>query len=243
MALRPEIARRVARMDAFTEAMGRDCSVAECGPLAPDASPFASRLLGPGMLRPDEPWPTHEGRPMYSLLQVNLGEAPAVPEPLRGYAWMGVYLDPSVMLIDQLWEGEGWALRLYRDLTGLAPRPSPQAKPRGNWTPQAITWTPFRDIPHPFSDLAHALPPPWDDLIDDVSIIWYRAFPGGRGARHATCTKLGGFASIHQDECPTGRPDAFVFQIKANPDFDLCDNTTTYVGLIDGEWVMETQTS
>ena len=75
---------------------------------------------------------------------------------------------------------------------------------------------------------------------------------------HIAATKLGGFPTYHQsDEYPDipSHPRKFLLQIinginhqtvghpKDKKRFDLCDCSTTYIGWIDGEWWMETQTS
>jgi len=75
---------------------------------------------------------------------------------------------------------------------------------------------------------------------------------------HIAATKIGGFPTFHQHDDGKGSPSYpanFNIQIMNNVQhqinhleegkkrFDLCDCSTTYIGFIEGEWVMETQTS
>ncbi|OJJ14843.1 hypothetical protein BKI52_40510 [marine bacterium AO1-C] len=75
---------------------------------------------------------------------------------------------------------------------------------------------------------------------------------------HIAATKLGGYPTYHQYDEEKGvpsHPGSFTLQImngikhqvvdqpKDQKRFDLCDCSTTYLGWIDGEWWMETQTS
>lgn len=237
--------RAIALMAEFAAAVGRDCSVARYTPLSEDPSPWQSRLLGSGLLRRGEPWPTWEGRPMNSLLQVNLAEVPVVPEALQGYAWLGVYLDAVGLGLLAGGEGEGWALKLYRTLEGLEPRAAPPyPEKQVPWRAQAITWERHRDLPDALTELGCNPPPPWQDLFDVVPITAYMHRPRGQGRWNARRTKLGGYPSAHQWESGPSLPENFVFQILAELHvFDLCDCSTTHVGIVDGRWVLESQTS
>ncbi|MCB9793142.1 MAG: DUF1963 domain-containing protein [Alphaproteobacteria bacterium] len=216
----------------YTEAYGRACSVAEYSDWSDAESPWSSRILGPGMLGPGEAWPEREGRPLTSLLQANLTEAPALPEALQGYAWLSVYLDvEGEGLMAGLAEGS-FELRLHDSLEGLRPTPAPPP-PISYWNATRVTWRRHIDLPHHVpKELAHLPLPIW----------WLQARYSP--AWHARVTKLGGYATEHQGDTFATDPAVFVLQLIAERGvFDLCDSSTSHIALVEGEWMLDSQTS
>lgn len=235
------------RMEEFVAATGRVCSVAHHTDLTPDTPALTSRLLGDGILRDGEAWPRRDGRCLTPVLQVRTDELHAVPEPLAGAAWFSVWMDVDAFDLGQLKQGDGWRLVTYPSLDGLVARqsPAPAERPEEqDWRAFAISWERHVDILDQRSEAVAALPPEWRHVVEETSWGAYTHKPRGQGDRTSRRTKIGGFPTYKQWEDGPSHPAHFLFQIA--PDlhgYDLCDMAYSYVGLIDGEWVLETQTS
>lgn len=99
-------------------------SVARFGESAPSTELLASwggRVL---VARDMERWPMGEGGPMLAVLQMNLTEAPFVPDPIAGFQMLTLFIGP--FRLPNLVEPQAhWSVRGYRDLEALAPLPEP----------------------------------------------------------------------------------------------------------------------
>jgi len=93
-----------------------------------------------------EIWPSHQGAPLWPLLQINLSTAPLVPEPLRDLALITVYISGAhaqsptrIINTEDPDPNATWALSSYATVDGLkiakAPRHgSPLIPQMGEWT-------------------------------------------------------------------------------------------------------------
>ncbi|HTA40301.1 MAG TPA: hypothetical protein VK760_14555, partial [Candidatus Acidoferrales bacterium] len=132
-----------------------------------------------------EDWPYFAGRPMQPVVQLNLLQAPYVPENLRDVALIAVFFDREAMPVDAK-NGDGWLLRAYPNLECLQPlsAPSEFEKLRGRPARYALL---ERDFPD------------WDDaanlnVSDDLSEGWEDEFGSTEGS------KLGGWPTLLQSE-------------------------------------------
>lgn len=233
-------------LEALGERIGRPCNVAALEPWDPGAPTPSSRLLGEALMPLGEPWPRHEGVALTCLLQVRVDELPVVPDWLEGRAWMSLFSTPDIL-------HEGWCLRFYDDLQGMVWRAAPEAvesERLSRWQSRRVRWRRHVDLPSLHSDVLEGL------LTDEERALWrgedgletaYRFSPPTE--RCVRATKVGGFPTIKQGEQAGGpsHPDHFDFQLmydRAQGNrFDLCDCAFTFVGRVDGAWLVESQTS
>ena len=165
--------------------------------------------------RKGEAWPRHDGTPLWPLCQINLREAPIVPEALRDLSLITIFMrDTDAIAPTQIIDtadpdaAATWALRSYPSLEGLTiPKQinhkSPLSPRQGEWgTAQAD---------YANHDLAGS-------VVDTKSNDVY-AYDWGRAVGK---TKLGGWPATVQSE-PwwgyTGSEDTwdFVLQIENEP--------------------------
>jgi hypothetical protein len=149
---------------------------------------------------PGEEWPAHAGRAMQPVAQLNLREAPFLPENLRDVALVAIFFDRDATPADAP-NGEGWRLRAYASLEGLCALAAPPEFERARGRPARYRLL-ERDLPD-WDDAANLGVP--DDLADD----WEEQF----GA--AECSKLGGWPALLQSEIFWAPGNAH----PANPEF------------------------
>jgi hypothetical protein len=234
-------------LDELIAMIRRPGSVAELVLARPDPSPIRSWLGAVTACAAGEQWPMYQGSPMVGLAQLNLEECPSVPEMLRPYAFLALFLGEEhgdLLIPDGQANGDGWLLRAYKSLGELSQAETP--RPPDWLRPRQLTWKPIEDIP----------------AREDVSnLVDYRVIEGLLGGseyeeavgRPHDGTKLGGWPTLIQSEiswAPWNRHPAgpaYVFQVDSQEKvgLNLWDGGVLHIGLghIDGKpaWVAETQ--
>jgi hypothetical protein len=191
---------------------------------------------------PGEAWPATDGEPMLALAQLNLTEAPVLPEALSGFAMLTLFIGPRELPVDEP-NGERWQLRAYPALEDLAPLAAPPAARerdpkarRGEPTTYAalpIRWRRIDDFPAR-DELPSELLDEYDSRADEL---------GHDMPRPADGLKLGGWPVLIQGEVSWhGRGGVdFVLQVDSNQNrigFEVGYGGVFYVGhrASDGTW-------
>jgi hypothetical protein len=132
-----------------------------------------------------EEWPVWNGRPMQPLAQLNLREAPYLPENLRDIALIALFFDRDALPIDAK-NGDGWLLRAYSSFAGLVAlaRPPEFELVRARPARYRLLERDFPDWP----DAANL------NVPDDLSEDWEEEFGS------ADASKLGGWPTLLQSE-------------------------------------------
>lgn len=99
----------------------RSASLASAGGFRPPQDPLTS-WFGRAAGLAHEALPEFEGAPMFPLLQIRVSELPFVPAQLRGVALLVLFHNQFRHPFD-LPHGEGWLIREYASLDGLAALP------------------------------------------------------------------------------------------------------------------------
>jgi len=151
-----------------------------------DANPLAS-LFGVVLAGlPAEGWPECCGAPMLPVLQLNLTEAPYVPEGLEDVAFVALFVDRNNVPSDGAANGACWLLRTYDRLEGLSAMTIPPEFERRR--PRSIRYRLLeRDLPD-YDDAADL------DGADEFEDVWEDEFGAAEGS------KLGGWPSLLQSE-------------------------------------------
>ncbi len=211
-------------------------SVARFGETAPSRDLLASWGGRVTAARDRERWPMGEGGPMLAVLQMNLTEAPFVPDVISEFQLLTVFIGP--FRLPNLAEPHAhWSVRGYRDLEALAPLPEPVPARSGDGTAAAPT---LRTLPlswklvdeQPPSDGLGAEPEPapeppappaaplWDD--DDSGAF---SFATGAATAHAERqaqaeeeTAVGGVEDDDEDSLRSGRDAAVDAELVENND-------------------------
>lgn len=102
--------------------IARPVSIAQIGGFRPPEDPLTS-WFGRGVCLASEPEVPFNGQPLFPLLQVRVSELPEVPKALEGIALLVVYINASEVPYDKA-HGDGWLVREYHSLEGLAPCPT-----------------------------------------------------------------------------------------------------------------------
>jgi uncharacterized protein YwqG len=198
----------------------RQCSRLQLGGFRPTLNPLATNFALAPAARPGELWPHDgEGRPMRYICQLNLREAPFVPEALADVALLTFFVADSDRFIASGCAPETWCLRAYDTLDDLAALARPaiaepeklkrEQRPRGfegRWF--AATDQPLYDDPEGDED-------------------------GESEPDHVYATKLGGYPSNLQHAVDwTGDDIAFALQIdsEAKVGLNWADRGIVYVG-------------
>jgi hypothetical protein len=165
--------------------LGRPASMIELvgAPVDPDLTGTVFGRVIAGL--PGEAWPDHRGRPMQPVAQLNLLEAPYLPDNLRDLALIALFFDRDELPIDAE-NGDGWLLRAYSSLDGLCALAIPREFERVRGRPAR-----YRLLEGDFPD--------WEDVADlhipdDVSDGWEENFGSTEGS------KLGGRPSLLQSK-------------------------------------------
>jgi hypothetical protein len=135
---------------------------------------------------PGEEWPVYRGRLMQPVAQLNLLEAPYLPENLRDVALIALFFDRDARPIDAE-NGDGWLLRSYPALDDLCALTMPAEFERARGSPAR-----YRLLESDFPD--------WEDAADlaaipeDLADAWEDDFGSTAGS------KLGGWPSLLQSK-------------------------------------------
>lgn len=181
----------------------RKASVMVLGGFRPPEDPLASWFGRIRVALPHEVWPSHNGKPMFPLCQINCTELPYTPDALSDIALLSVFITQDDLPFDSP-NGEGWALRTYAKLDGLIEviehGPTPQLKPF------PMRWELIEDDYPCWEDVGMEVPP-------EVEENYYDLFKNRDGS------KVGGWPSLIQSEIywgPWNKHPAnpvYVFQI------------------------------
>jgi len=192
---------------------------------------------------PGEEWPTYEGRPMYGVCQLNLKEAPYVPDCLKEFSQICFFGIGDTKHPDHImpsWAGD-WEIRTYRpgqDLVSYEnpPVPPPHWKPCSA-RPQVFTDY-FSNIYSWLSDSHPNLSNHWRQQIEDYVDEILR--PEINGAQNLPYegewgTKLGGWPAPVQDDIE--RPLAFQLGSEKDVGMYWGDQGCVYIWRTEsGEW-------
>jgi hypothetical protein len=177
------------------ERFSRPASVLEFSPAEGAASdPLCSWLGMVTVALPGEKWPVVDGSPMMPIAQLNLKDAPFVPNLLSDVALLTLFFaEPA--LIQEGPNGGLWELRAYDTIDGLRPFAKDESPTLATWSRRAI-WTPMpvryrlleKDYPSIMNLLAE------EDVPEELLDRWGEVAP--------TCeeSKVGGWPSLLQGE-------------------------------------------
>lgn len=177
--------------------------------------PFSTMFGAVRLSRPEEVWPTCKGAPMWPLCQLNLTQAPFVPDALRDLALVTLFIRDGdarspTEIIDTADPdpAASWALRSYASLDALtipkAPAHKSPLSPRlGEWGAQTPDYA-NHDMAGDIVDLS---------TVDLYAYDWCRS---------VSQSKLGGWPATVQsepwwDDQRTGEIWDYVFQIDCEP--------------------------
>lgn len=205
----------------------RPASILEVGGFRPTGDPLASNMALLPVMKPGEKWPhDNQNLPMQFIAQLNLTEAPYVPELLQDIALLTIFVGSRC--IEEEFVRGSWELRSYGTLDGLelvaaAPRP-------WHWLKGfECRWKEILDYPC-YDDNLMRLPAGYnleDDLPEEIHGLNIKR------------SKVGGFASTIQHavgfQALTEHSDEtvnFVLQIDSEEKSRLmwADNGTLYIG-------------
>ena len=101
----------------------------QVGGFRPTLDPFASNFGMTPLARAGEAWPEYGGKPMLFVCQLNLSNAPVVPERLADIKLITFFVEPETAALHEE-NGHNWVLRAYKSLDGLAPMTAPPDAPK-----------------------------------------------------------------------------------------------------------------
>lgn len=209
-------------------------SVARFGETPPSRDPLASWGGRVAAARDMERWPMGEGGPMLAVLQMNLTEAPFVPDVIAEFQMLTVFIGP--FRLPHLAEPHAhWSVRGYRDLEALAPLPEPVPARSGDGTKTAPTLRPLPlswklvDEQPPADGLGSVGEPEPEPPTPPVAPLWddddSGAFSFATGAatahaeRQAAAAEAGGEDEHERDDVPAaGRAPAVDAELVENND-------------------------
>lgn len=164
------------------------------------------------------------------LAQFNLTEAPYLPEKLRRFKMLAVFIDAEELPYERP-HGEGWVVRAYESLEELVPLTRPDVE--FDIEPFPIQWT-----------LSEKDAPSWEDAWKITDLSDFNCVADSEYHDRYTSienTKLGGYPALIQGELQFGIHD-FIFQIgtEDKAGWYWGDSGIGYFGLDDkGKWLFE----
>jgi len=167
----------------FKQRNTRAASVLNVGGFRPTKNILASNLCRAPVGLANETWPELKSVPLAFICQMNLTDAPAVPDLLRDIVLLTLFAAPEDNEPGRE-NGDGWVLRAYKSVEGLTLLvPPPNAPKIGK--PFECAWERVEDHPN-------------HDDPERVNV------PGARAPRsgfeNVARTKVGGYASTIQSE-------------------------------------------
>ncbi len=193
-----------------------------------------SIFSGDFLMLAEEEWPTSNKKPMLPLLQVMVDELPVIPEKLKPFKAITIFIDDEHLPFDSS-NGDGWLVRTYNSLENLIIKENPKKDSavkrfQLNWIKEEADFPQLEDSQE-LVNLSEL------DKIDDPSEMYYDEY------ETVESTKVGGYPCIVQSSLEM-KLDEFVIQIgtedKAN--WMWGDSGIGYFGINDsGEWKMEWQ--
>ena len=214
----------------------RKASVGEVGGFRPPDNPLCSWFGDVLVCKEGEEWPSWKHPVslktvfLTPLAQFNLTEAPFVPERLKQFKMITVFIDAEELPFDRL-HGEGWVVRAYNSLEDLVPLKRPDVE--------------FEIKPFPMKwELVENEGPNWEDAWSIADLTEFNYVTDGEfhdRYENSEKTKLGGFPALIQGELSFGL-EKYVFQIgtEEKAGWYWGDGGIGYFGLNDaGEWLFE----
>lgn len=219
---------------AWRAANARTTCALQVGGFRPGGDALASHIGLPPAMPADQAWPLDlAGQPMECIAQLNLAQAPWLPEALRGLAMLQFFVGQQ--FIQSGCARGTWAIIERRSLQDLAPRAQPPL-PERPWVGRGFE--------------ARWLPPQPDyPCYDDPDMrlpAGMHSFPKAAHGQCLAATKLGGYACSlqHSVACHPYRlngqgvlslpPDEppYVLQIGSEPKagLDWVDSGVVYLG-------------
>ena len=98
--------------------LGRKANLMVIGGFRPPTDPLSSWFGRVRVALPHETWPSHNGKAMLPLCQINCTELPYKLDVLSDIALISVFISQDDLPYDTP-NGEGWALRTYAAVDGL----------------------------------------------------------------------------------------------------------------------------
>ena len=162
----------------------KPCTIFQIGGFRPKKAITQSYFGKVLVCKDGEDWPQSNGKPMIPLCQLNLEDAPYIPQSIKHIAFITIFIDDKDMPIGNLPNGDKWCLRAYEKNDKLIP--IIQANYTSQIKPKAL-----RPIPKVFQDFP---PDPYSPLEIDYSIEheYLDEYPNYEGI------KLGGFPAAIQ---------------------------------------------
>jgi hypothetical protein len=214
----------------------RKASVVHVGGFRPSGDPLVSHFCLTPVALPNEPWPSHKGRPLLFVCQLNLTTAPVVPELLKDAALVTFFVAADFGRLARE-NGKNWHLRAYASTEGLVRLAPPEDAPKAGRGFEC-RWEACDD--HPVYDDPEKKPLAGFDASET-------------DLENVRRTKIGGYASNIQSEPWWGRsqhPAAprYCLQIDSEPKVGLAwgDGGTIYLARgtaagCEGEWFLDWQ--
>jgi Domain of unknown function (DUF1963) len=177
-------------------ALARPASLGQVGGFRPSDDPVTSWAANVTVARPDEDWPLNEGDPMLALLQVVVEELPVVPDQLRAFATLTLFVGPFALPVDEP-NGANWCLRTYATLDELAPLDPPPPARAGDPKLARGAPTAYRPFPVRWREVADW--PSYESVPPDYRDAWDKAQGDETMARRThEGLKVGGWPSTVQ---------------------------------------------
>jgi Domain of unknown function (DUF1963) len=113
-------------LETFTRLNSRRASVLELGGFRPTQEPTASHFGLQPLGLPSEDFPLDgQGVPLEFICQLNLTQAPFVPDILADVQLITFFVDAAGRFIEQACPPDSWCIRAYTSVEGLVPLKSP----------------------------------------------------------------------------------------------------------------------
>jgi len=197
--------------ESFQAAISRDAVVMEVGGFRPPNDQHPSSWFGKVThCAEGEKWPSWNGAPLMPLAQVRIDELPFIPEQLKSYCLVTVFISRDYLPTDTE-NGDGWLVRTYEDLEKLVPMEAPREE---GWI-KSIAMRPgkiVQDFPC-WEDLEE----PLDEIRDDFGEDYEDLFKNLDGF------KFGGWPTLIQSEIywyslnNSPSEPQYLFQIDSEP--------------------------
>ena len=214
----------------------RKASIAQLGGFRPPEDPLCSWFGDVLVCKEGEQWPSWkhpvslETVLLTPLAQFNLTEAPFVPEKLKRFKMITVFIDGEELPFDTPY-GDGWIVKAYESLDDLVPLKKPNFD--------------FEIKPFPMKwELIENEGPVWEDACDITDMSEFNLVTDSEYEdryENSERTKLGGHPTLLQGRLQFNMND-YVFQIGTEDKAEWMwgDSGIGYFGLNDaGKWLFE----
>ncbi|MCU0352010.1 MAG: YwqG family protein [Flavobacterium sp.] len=213
--------------------ISRKAILFQVGGFRPDDNLYSSWVGKVLVAEQGASWPTHSGKSMLPVCQLNLSALPFRPQPLEEIAMLTLFINPDWENADDF-SCDDFLIRTYKNFDDLIPLQTPVEK--FNVKPFQLKPIIIENDCPCFEDCPIDLP---DKFIDEYE----NHFPNNAGI------KIGGWPSLLQSEINwnevNGSAFEFAFQIDSVPKAGLTwgDNGIIYFGINSkGDWEVNWQT-